>query len=56
MGREMKGTSLYLTKRGCVGVTSSFAAKRTNLFHSYLADRGMGSVQSKTVSLYTLML
>ena len=53
VGREMKGTDLYLAKRGS-GEITFFVATRTNLLsYSSLthARGGMDSIGSKSVSL-----
>ena len=53
MGSEMKGSGLYIAKRGSNGITSCCAATRTNLIPSYglnHAGGGMVSIKSESVS------
>ena len=54
MASVMKGTGVYLTKRGCDEMTSSFVATRTNLFPSHYmthTEDVMESSGSKQFSL-----
>ena len=54
IGSVMEGTGLYLTKRGCDDIASSFVTMKTNLFPSYCiihAEDGMESSGSKLFSI-----
>ena len=57
VANAMKGTSLYLAKRGSDGITSPFVAMRTNLLFLYSltpADGGMESTGSESVFPFIL--
>ena len=42
----MKGTNLYLARKGSDGITSSFVATRTNLFPSHNRTHAEGGIES----------
>ena len=46
MGSEMKGTGLYVAKRGSDGMTSCFVTLRTNLFPLYGLTHGENRMES----------
>ena len=45
-GSVMKGTGLYLKKRRCELITSSFVVLKTNLFLSYCMTHAEGRMES----------